>query len=255
MRAATRREPCALPRPPRFLERWSLRIACCTATGWCWSSTSRPGSRCMRDRAAVRTSNTGSRCCASACRGRRRWRTGSTATPRAVWCSAGTRRRCGGSGGCSPRGWSRKCTGRSSSGVPRESEGRIEAALAKQPRGTVGWRMVVDPDGQRAVTDYRVLGAGRWAGLARTEAAHRAHAPDPRALRRARRVRWSATRPMAGRPIIRCSCTRARSRCRSIRRSRRSRSRRRCRRTCCRLLTGARLSRRRRGACARSAVA
>ncbi|HEX2151109.1 MAG TPA: RNA pseudouridine synthase [Stellaceae bacterium] len=45
------------------------------------------------------------------------------------------------------------------SGVPRESEGRIEAALAKQPRGTVGWRMVVDPKGQHAVTDYRMLGA------------------------------------------------------------------------------------------------
>jgi tRNA pseudouridine32 synthase/23S rRNA pseudouridine746 synthase/23S rRNA pseudouridine1911/1915/1917 synthase len=44
------------------------------------------------------------------------------------------------------------------SGVPREPEGRIEAALAKQPRGTVGWRMVVDPAGQMAVTDYRVLG-------------------------------------------------------------------------------------------------
>jgi tRNA pseudouridine32 synthase / 23S rRNA pseudouridine746 synthase len=44
-------------------------------------------------------------------------------------------------------------------GVPREPEGRIEAALAKQPRGTVGWRMVVDPAGRQAVTDYRVLGA------------------------------------------------------------------------------------------------
>ena len=43
--------------------------------------------------------------------------------------------------------------------MPREPEGRIEAALAKQPRGTVGWRMVVDPGGQHAVTDYRVLGA------------------------------------------------------------------------------------------------
>jgi tRNA pseudouridine32 synthase / 23S rRNA pseudouridine746 synthase len=29
----------------------------------------------------------------------------------------------------------------------------------KQPRGTVGWRMVVDPQGQHAVTDYRVLDA------------------------------------------------------------------------------------------------
>ena len=44
-------------------------------------------------------------------------------------------------------------------GVPREAEGRIEAALLKQKRGTVGWRMVVDRDGQHAVTDYRVLGA------------------------------------------------------------------------------------------------
>jgi RluA family pseudouridine synthase len=44
------------------------------------------------------------------------------------------------------------------SGAPRESEGRIEAPLAKQKRGTVGWRMVVDPEGQHAVTDYRVLG-------------------------------------------------------------------------------------------------
>jgi len=43
-------------------------------------------------------------------------------------------------------------------GVPAEAEGRIEAALAKQPRGTAGWRMVVDPAGQRAITDWRVLG-------------------------------------------------------------------------------------------------
>jgi RluA family pseudouridine synthase len=42
-------------------------------------------------------------------------------------------------------------------GVPAEPEGRIEIALAKQARGTVGWRMVADPAGQRAVTDYRVL--------------------------------------------------------------------------------------------------
>lgn len=44
-------------------------------------------------------------------------------------------------------------------GVPAEPQGRIEAALRKEARGTVGWRMVLDPDGQRAVTDYRVLGA------------------------------------------------------------------------------------------------
>jgi tRNA pseudouridine32 synthase/23S rRNA pseudouridine746 synthase/23S rRNA pseudouridine1911/1915/1917 synthase len=44
-------------------------------------------------------------------------------------------------------------------GVPAEPEGRIEAALAKQPRGIVGWRMVIDPAGMKAVTDYRLLGA------------------------------------------------------------------------------------------------
>jgi tRNA pseudouridine32 synthase/23S rRNA pseudouridine746 synthase/23S rRNA pseudouridine1911/1915/1917 synthase len=44
-------------------------------------------------------------------------------------------------------------------GVPAEAEGRIEIALAKQPRGTVGWRMVADPAGQTAITDYRVLAA------------------------------------------------------------------------------------------------
>ena len=42
-------------------------------------------------------------------------------------------------------------------GIPAEPQGRIEAPLAKQPRGVVGWHMVVDPAGQRAVTDYRVL--------------------------------------------------------------------------------------------------
>ena len=43
-------------------------------------------------------------------------------------------------------------------GRPPEVEGRIETGLKKLTRGT-GWRMVVDPAGQRAVTDYRLLGA------------------------------------------------------------------------------------------------
>jgi len=42
-------------------------------------------------------------------------------------------------------------------GAPSQPEGHIEAGLRKQTRGT-GWRMVVDPEGQPAVTDYRVLG-------------------------------------------------------------------------------------------------
>src|ERR1051326_2703816 len=44
-------------------------------------------------------------------------------------------------------------------GVPKAPQGRHEAALAKQPRGTVGWHMVIDPAGREAITDYRVLGA------------------------------------------------------------------------------------------------
>jgi tRNA pseudouridine32 synthase/23S rRNA pseudouridine746 synthase/23S rRNA pseudouridine1911/1915/1917 synthase len=44
-------------------------------------------------------------------------------------------------------------------GVPAEPEGRIELALMKQARGTVGWRMVADPAGQHAVTNYRVIAA------------------------------------------------------------------------------------------------
>jgi len=43
-------------------------------------------------------------------------------------------------------------------GRPPETEGRVETGLKKLTRGT-GWRMVVDPGGQRAVTDYRLLGA------------------------------------------------------------------------------------------------
>jgi tRNA pseudouridine32 synthase/23S rRNA pseudouridine746 synthase len=52
-------------------------------------------------------------------------------------------------------------------GQPAEEEGRIETGLKKLTRST-GWRMVVDPAGQRAITDYRLCGvaAGRsWLEL------------------------------------------------------------------------------------------
>jgi RluA family pseudouridine synthase len=42
-------------------------------------------------------------------------------------------------------------------GVPAEPAGRIDAALRKRTRKT-GWHMAIDPAGQRAVTEYRVLG-------------------------------------------------------------------------------------------------
>lgn len=44
-------------------------------------------------------------------------------------------------------------------GAPPEREGRVELALRKLTRKT-GWQMVVDPDGQASITDYRVLGQG-----------------------------------------------------------------------------------------------
>jgi tRNA pseudouridine32 synthase/23S rRNA pseudouridine746 synthase len=45
-------------------------------------------------------------------------------------------------------------------GRPESPSGRTEASLLKRSdRG--GWRMVVDPDGQTAVTAWRVLGRGR----------------------------------------------------------------------------------------------
>jgi RluA family pseudouridine synthase len=40
-------------------------------------------------------------------------------------------------------------------GRPPDTEGRIETGLRKLNRGN-GWRMIVDPAGQRAITDYRV---------------------------------------------------------------------------------------------------
>src|SRR5271156_315175 len=42
-------------------------------------------------------------------------------------------------------------------GRPTEPEGRVQGGLKKLVHRS-GWRMVVDPAGQRAVTDYRVLG-------------------------------------------------------------------------------------------------
>jgi tRNA pseudouridine32 synthase/23S rRNA pseudouridine746 synthase/23S rRNA pseudouridine1911/1915/1917 synthase len=49
-------------------------------------------------------------------------------------------------------------------GVPAEPEGRIDLALKKISNRTGGWRMVADPTGQAAVTEYRLLGSGN--GLA-----------------------------------------------------------------------------------------
>ena len=44
-------------------------------------------------------------------------------------------------------------------GAPATDAGTIDAPLLRRTNPT-GWRMVVDPTGQRAVTDWRVLGRG-----------------------------------------------------------------------------------------------
>jgi RluA family pseudouridine synthase len=43
-------------------------------------------------------------------------------------------------------------------GHPPETDGRIETGLRKLNRGT-GWRMIIDPAGQTAVTEYRLRGS------------------------------------------------------------------------------------------------
>jgi tRNA pseudouridine32 synthase/23S rRNA pseudouridine746 synthase/23S rRNA pseudouridine1911/1915/1917 synthase len=45
-------------------------------------------------------------------------------------------------------------------GVPAEPEGRIELPLKKVSNRSGGWKMVIDPEGQASVTEYRVLGSG-----------------------------------------------------------------------------------------------
>jgi tRNA pseudouridine32 synthase / 23S rRNA pseudouridine746 synthase len=46
-------------------------------------------------------------------------------------------------------------------GAPVEPEGTIDAPLRKDTTRRIGWRMVIDPAGQRAVTEYRVLGGAK----------------------------------------------------------------------------------------------
>jgi tRNA pseudouridine32 synthase/23S rRNA pseudouridine746 synthase len=43
-------------------------------------------------------------------------------------------------------------------GGPAADHGTVDASLVKCRTRQAGWRMAIDPDGQRAVTDWRVLG-------------------------------------------------------------------------------------------------
>ena len=50
-------------------------------------------------------------------------------------------------------------------GGPEGEHGRVEAPLLKLSARGQGWRIVISPKGQPAVTDWRVLGRGRLAGV------------------------------------------------------------------------------------------
>ena len=69
--------------------------------------------------------------CASACRAIRRWRTGSTRTPPAAWCSAATARRWRCSASCSSRARSARPIGRWSKAGPRPTKAASTFALGK----------------------------------------------------------------------------------------------------------------------------
>ena len=84
--------------------------------------------------------------------------TGSTATLAAVSSSAVIPRRCGALGALFAEGKVEKVYWAVVEGRPPQAQGRIDSGLRKLARGS-GWRMAADPEGQRAVTDYRVLGA------------------------------------------------------------------------------------------------
>ncbi len=101
------------------------------------------------------------RACVSACRARRRWPIGSTATPPAAWCSAATARRWPSSAGCSSPARSRRLIGLWSKAPRRNEQGTIELPLGRLDV-TRGWWMKHDPEhGQPAVTRWKVLGKAR----------------------------------------------------------------------------------------------
>jgi tRNA pseudouridine32 synthase/23S rRNA pseudouridine746 synthase/23S rRNA pseudouridine1911/1915/1917 synthase len=52
-------------------------------------------------------------------------------------------------------------------GRPRQDEGRIKAPLRKVGKGP-GWKMMVDPEGQPAITDYKVRGSAETPDGVRT---------------------------------------------------------------------------------------
>ena len=85
------------------------------------------------------------------------WRTGSTATPPAAWCSAATARRWRASASCSRTAPSPRPIGPSSRARPRRTKASSNSRSAASTRRR-GWWMKHDPEGQPAVTKWKVMG-------------------------------------------------------------------------------------------------
>ncbi len=119
-------------------------------------------------------------------------------------------------------------------GAPKDDEGAIDLALGRLD-DTRGWWMKVDPNGQKALTLWRVKGRGQWRGgpiaWLELEPQDRTHASIARPLRVPRAGLSWAMRFTAPAPSFRCSYWRAGLSCLCRSRSRRSRSRRPPRRT------------------------
>ena len=154
--------------------------------------------------------------CASACRGRRSWPTGSTRTPRAASCWAGIARRPPRSDCCSSTARFRKTYWAVVEGGPTENEGTIDTAARPPERRA---RLVAEARSGRTAGRHQLERARprRRPHLARDGAGHRPHASIARACRRhglADRRRQHLRHRPALRRTDACICIRARSGCR-----------------------------------------
>ena len=110
--------------------------------------------------------------CGLACRGRRCWPTGWTKTPPAASCLVGIARRPPRSVCCSSMARFQKTYWAVVEGGPAEDEGTIDLPLGRK-NAERGWWQKPDPEGQKAVTNWKVLGRGEGLALACDGTGHR----------------------------------------------------------------------------------
>ena len=119
-------------------------------------------------------------------------------------------------------------------GGPDAEEGEIDMPLGRLD-ANIGWWQKHDPQGQPAVTKWKVMGRSPRPDLARARTADRTHASAARALRGdglADSGRCDLRHMRRERAARRCICMPAKSLCRFTRTARRSASSRRCRSIC-----------------------